>query len=106
MVEMIREMGAISSRDAASLKVKLAQLETKVGEVASSSSSASASASAAAAAAEEKADRVGKEAAVEVASAWEAARMDAAKVNSGIDALRMHVISLKRRMDDGKRCFR
>ena len=88
---MIREMGAYSTREMASLKTKLANLESKVENVA-----------AAMGAAEAKGDRAAKESAAEVMAAREAAKMDAARVGSGVDALRMHVISVKRRTDSGK----
>ena len=94
ITEMIREMGSISGREMASVKARVAQVELKATE-------ASAAAAAAAKAAEEKCGRVEKEAAVEVEAAREAARTDAARVGSGVDALRMHVISVKRRTDEG-----
>ena len=88
---MIRELGSYSARESASLKAKLAAVEAKIGSVA-----------AAVTAAEAKGDRAAKESAAEVLAAREAARTEAARVGSGVDALRMHVISLKRRADDGE----
>ena len=88
---MIREVSAFASREMALIKAKLAQLEKQA-----------AAAAAAAAATSEKSERSAKEAAAEVAAARESAKMDAARVGSGVDALRMHVISVKRRTDSGK----